>query len=86
MVQAQVHRGRIRLRDPIPPDWEGRLVKIAPLSPDDEPPDLEERLKALHALGPMEFEPDEQPSLTAALKQLDEKSKKDMRTLGSSHS
>jgi hypothetical protein len=82
MVQAQIRRGRIQLRDPIPPAWEGRFVKIAPLSPEDELPDLEEQLMHLHALGPMEFEPGEQTSLAAALAELDAKSKKAMNTLG----
>jgi hypothetical protein len=59
LIRARVCQGRIEAEDPIPVDWEGHLVKIIPLTPDDPIPDLEDRLAALHALGPMEYEPGE---------------------------
>lgn len=59
MIRARVKQGRVEIQDPIPEEWEGQLVKILPMTPDDPQPDLEERLAALEALGPMEFEPGE---------------------------
>lgn len=59
MIRARVHKGRVEIQDPIPEEWEGQLVKILPMTPDDPQTDLEERLAALQALGPMEFEPGE---------------------------
>jgi hypothetical protein len=59
MIRARVKQGRVEIEEPIPEEWEGRLVKILPMTPDDPQPDLEERLAALDALGPMEFEPGE---------------------------
>lgn len=59
MIRAKVRQGRIEIQDPIPDEWEGRLVKILPLTPDDPPPDLEECLAMLEVLGPSEFDPGE---------------------------
>jgi len=56
MIQARVRQGRVECEEAIPEDWEGQLVKVLPMTPDDPRPDLEERLAALHAMGPMEFE------------------------------
>jgi hypothetical protein len=71
MLQARIHQGRVELQDPIPKDWEGRLVKIVPLTPDDPLPDLEARLAALQALGPMEFEASERQLIGNVLGELD---------------
>jgi hypothetical protein len=70
MIQARVHAGRLEIQEPIPEEWEGQLVKVSPMTPDDPLPDLEERLAALHAMGPMEFEPDERERIVAALADL----------------
>ncbi len=86
MVQAHVQDGRLEIRDPIPPEWEGLWVKIVPLTPDDPIPDLEQQLAALHALGAIEYEDGEQESLRAALDQLDAAGKTAMEALGRSHS
>jgi hypothetical protein len=59
MIQARIRDGRIEVQDPIPVEWEGQLVKLVPLTPDDPLPDLEERLAALAALGPVELTPGE---------------------------
>lgn len=67
MIQARIHHGRVELQEPVPTEWEGQFVKIAPLTPDDPHPDLDERLAALHALGPMEFEAGERELMAAAL-------------------
>ena len=75
MIQARIERGRVRVDEDIPPEWEGQRVKITPLSPDDPIPDLEERLAALHALGPMQFEPGEQEAIAADMAQLNALSK-----------
>ncbi|GEM_PF-5704211 len=70
MVQARIEQGRVEVREPIPAEWEGQLVKITTMTPDDPLPDLEERLVALHALGPMEFDPGEAESIAGALAEL----------------
>lgn len=75
MIQARVHHGSIEVQEPIPPEWEGQLVKIEPLTPDDPIPDLEERLEALHALGPVELDPEERAQIAGALAELDRISK-----------
>ena len=51
MVQARIHQGRIQVDDPIPEAWEGRLVKIVPMTPDDPLVDLDGPLAALAELG-----------------------------------
>src|SRR5437867_10809829 len=84
MVQARIQHGRVELREPIPDEWEGQLVKITPMTPDDQLPDLEERLAALHALGPMEFEPGEADSITNALAELNDAGKAAMQTIAGS--
>jgi hypothetical protein len=81
MVQARIEQGRVEVREPIPPEWEGQLVKITTLTPDDPLPDLEERLAALHALGPMEFEPGEGESIARALAELNSASKAAMEAI-----
>jgi hypothetical protein len=81
MVQAQIRRGRIKLAEPIPPEWEGQMVKITTMTPDDPLQDLEERLAALHALGPMEFEPGEKETIANALAQLNDASKAALEAL-----
>jgi hypothetical protein len=85
MIQAQIHQGRVEVREPIPAEWEGQMVKITPLSPEDPLPDLEQRLAALHAMGPMEFEPDDRNSIAVALSELDAASKAAMDALASRH-
>lgn len=81
MVIAVIQNGRIEARDPIPSSWEGQLVTVAPLSPDDEIPDLEERIAALHAMGPMEYEPGEQEMIASSLAELKQVSKSAMEAL-----
>ena len=80
MIAARIHEGRVEVREPIPEEWEGQLVKITPMSPDDPLPDLEERLAALHALGPVEYEPNEREAIAAALAELDTISKAAMES------
>lgn len=75
MIRARIHQGRIEAQDPVPEEWEGQLVKILPLTPDDPLLDLEERLVALHALGPAEFDPGERELVTQALAELDQTSR-----------
>ena len=55
-----------------PEVWEGLLVKILPLTPDDPVPDLEERLATLAALGPVEFAPGEREAIAQALGAMDQ--------------
>jgi hypothetical protein len=81
MVQARIHHGRIEVQDPIPEEWEGQLVKVLPLTPDDPLTDLEERLAALAALGPMEYEPRERDATTQALGEMDRLSREAMQKL-----
>jgi hypothetical protein len=71
MIQARIQHGRVQVQEPIPPEWEGQMVHISPLRPDEPLSDLEERLTALHALGPMEFESGERESIARALAELD---------------
>jgi hypothetical protein len=83
MVQARIHDGRVEVQDPIPKEWEGRLVKILPLTPDDPLPDLDARLAALDALGPMEFDPDEREFIATVLEDVDRLSREAMRAIPS---
>jgi hypothetical protein len=84
LIQARIHQGHIEVQEPIPEEWEGQLVKIVPMTPDDPLPDLEDRLAALHAMGPMEFEPGERELIAAAIKDRDRISKEPLQTLGDS--
>jgi hypothetical protein len=81
MLQARIHQGRVELQDPIPKEWEGQLVKILPLTPEDPLPDLEERLAALRALGPMEFEPGERELVGQVLGEMDRLSRDAMQKI-----
>ncbi len=81
MIRARVHLGKLETEDPIPEEWEGQLVKILPLTPDDPLPDLEERLAAFHALGPMEFEPGERELIAQLLGEQDRISREAMQNL-----
>jgi hypothetical protein len=81
MIQARIRDGRIEVQDPIPQEWEGQLVKILPLTPDDPIPDLEERLAALTALGPMEFDPGEHEAVASVLEEMNRKSREAMEKL-----
>lgn len=75
MIQARIHRGQIEVQDPIPPEWEGQVVKVLPLTPDDPIPDLEQSLAVLAALGPAEFEADEPERITQSLTEMDRPSR-----------
>jgi hypothetical protein len=86
MIQARVRQGRIEPQEPIPEEWEGQLVKILPLTPDDPLLDLDERLAALEALGPMEFEAGERESIGQALAEMNRRSREAMQKLASSQS
>jgi hypothetical protein len=81
MIQARIHQGRLEIQDPIPAEWEGQLVKILPMTPDDPLPPLEEWLAALHALGPMEFDSSERERIAVDLGELDRISKEAMLNL-----
>jgi hypothetical protein len=81
MIQARIHQGRIEVQEPIPDEWEGQLVKILPMTPDDPLPGLEEWLAALHSMGPMEFEPGERELIEGALAELDRTGKAAMQTI-----
>ena len=81
MVQARIHLGRVELQDPIPAAWDGQIVKLVPLTPEDPNSDLEPRLAELHALGPTEFEPGEREDIAAALKDLNRLSKEALQQL-----
>ena len=85
MIQGRVHQGRVEVQEPIPEEWEGRLVKILPMTPDDPVPALKDRLAALHAMGPMEFESAERERAAQALTELDRLSKATMETIGGRH-
>lgn len=75
MVLAKISQGHIEVQGPIPASWEGQMVRLIPLTPDDLVSDLDERLAALHDLGPMEFEPGERETITQALEQFNRSSK-----------
>lgn len=83
MIEARVEHGRIEVREPIPLEWEGQLVKVTPMTPDDPLPDLEERMATLHALGAMEFDSDEQHAIVRVLDELDQASLIEMRAIAS---
>jgi hypothetical protein len=83
MVQARIRRGRVEVQDPIPPAWDGQMVKLVLLTPEDPLVDLDQRLSELHALGPAEFEPGEREEIMAALGQADQLSKEALRHLAS---
>jgi hypothetical protein len=84
MLHARIRQGRVEAQDPIPKEWEGQLVKILPLTPDDPLPDREGRLAALEALGPMEFEPGERERTGQVLGELDRLSRDAMRKIAGS--
>src|SRR5437660_11733746 len=84
MIRGLVQHGRIEVQEPIPAEWEGQLVKIAPLTPDDPMPDLEQTLAALHALGAMELEPEERDAIAGALAELNALGKAEMDAISGS--
>ena len=86
MIRGRIHQGRIEVEEPIPLEWEGQLVKILPLTPDDPLPDLDERLAALEGLGPMEFEPGERESIGKTLAEMDRLGRAAMQKLAGSQS
>ena len=84
MVHARINHGVVEVQDPIPEAWEGQIVKLVPLTPDDltpddDIPDLEEKLAAFHALGPAEYEPGEREAIAEALGELDRLGKEKLR-------
>jgi hypothetical protein len=81
MIQARVNHGTLEIQDPIPAEWEGQMVKILPMTPDDPLPPLEEWLTMLHAIGPMEIDPDEREKIAHDLGELDRISKEAMQNL-----
>ena len=84
MIRARIHDGRLETQDPIPEEWEGQLVKVLPMTPDDPYPDLQERLAVLRSLGPMEFEPGEREALARLLSQQESLSRAAMQALADS--
>jgi len=81
MIGARVCQGRVEAEEPIPDEWEGQLVKILPMTPDDPQPDLEERLAALQALGPTEFGPGERELAARLLAEQDRLGREAMQRL-----
>jgi len=81
MVQARILQGRIEAQEPIPVEWEGQLVKITTMTPDDPILDLDERLALLHGMGAMEFEPGETETIATVMADLNEASKRSMESL-----
>lgn len=81
MIHARIHHGVLEVQDPIPKSWEGQLVKIVPLTPDDDIPDLEEKLAAFHALGPAEYEPGEREEIARSLEEMHKLSLAKMKKL-----
>lgn len=81
MIHARIHDGVVEAQDPIPKAWEGHLVKLVPLTPDDEIPNLGKLIAAKHALGPTEYEPGEREMIERALDELNQFSKKAMEKL-----
>jgi hypothetical protein len=84
VIRARIQQGRVEVQDPIPEEWEGQLVQLVPLTPEDPLPDLEEWPAALHALGAMEFEPGEREQIAGALQELDRVSKAAMQAAAGS--
>jgi hypothetical protein len=82
MVQARICKGRVEVEGAIPDAWEGQLVKIVPLTPDDPLTDLEARLAALHAMGPMELEPGERDRILDSLREMDRVSREAAKKVG----
>lgn len=82
MVQARICKGRVEVEGSIPAAWEGQVVKIVPLTPDDPLPDLEARLAALHVMGPMEFEPGEWDRIRESLREMDRVSREASARVG----
>jgi hypothetical protein len=81
MIQARIRHGKVELDAPLPAEWEGRTVKILPLTPDDPMPDLEERLAALRSLGPVELDVTEKAAIANDLAGLDRISREAMQSL-----
>ena len=83
MILARIHNGHVEVQDPIPEGWEGHMVKILPLTPDDDPlPDVEEWIAAMDAQGPAEYEPGEKEMIEKALAELDRIGKEQMQKMG----
>ena len=81
MILARIHNGRVEVQDPIPEGWEGHMVKIMPLTPDDPLPDLEEWIAAMDAQGPMEYDPGEKEMIEKELAEMGRISKEAMKNL-----
>jgi hypothetical protein len=81
MIQARIHQGRLEVQQPIPEEWEGQLVKILPMTPDDPLPDLEERLATLQRLGAVELDPEERKRFEKEMKELDRLSQEALQKL-----
>jgi hypothetical protein len=74
MIVARIQDGRIEAYDPIPPEWEGRIVTISPSDADDRDFDLIAALAEFEALGPTEFEEGESEEMEKLLKDMDQAS------------
>jgi hypothetical protein len=85
MIRARVNKGRVEIQDPIPEEWEGQVVKILPMTPDDPLADLEANLAALHALGPAEFDPGEREHGDRLLAEQDRLSREAMQKLAGNY-
>ncbi|HLW65607.1 MAG TPA: hypothetical protein VKS79_09835 [Gemmataceae bacterium] len=81
MIIARIKKGRVQVQDPIPKEWEGQMVKIMPLTPDDPLPDPEEWLAKMKALGPMEYDPGEKEKIEKDLAEMGRISKEAMKKM-----
>jgi hypothetical protein len=81
MIQARIRKGQVEVLDPIPREWEGQMVKIMPLMPDDPLPDPEEWLAKMKAMGPMEYEPGEKEMIEKDLAEMGRISKEAMKKM-----
>lgn len=81
MIQARIRQGQVELQQPVPDEWEGQVVKLLPMTPDDPLDDLEGRLAALHALGLMEYDSGEREGIASMLEAMDRKSRDALQNL-----
>ncbi|MBM4073573.1 MAG: hypothetical protein FJ271_32330 [Planctomycetes bacterium] len=81
MIQARIKHGQVVLDEPIPTAWEGRIVKLVPMTPDEPLANLDELIAALHAMGQMELDPNEREEIASALAEVDTFSKEALNRL-----
>lgn len=79
---ARIRRGLIEAQEPIPSEWEGRLVTVVAAPVNDEGAELEHWFAEMRELGPAEFEPGEREMIGRSLAESDAVSLAAMRALG----